>query len=189
MGDLITVDPVSHTQVAVKGGPGSASGHLGHHVFRWWLDRWPLMVVLAVTGLAYTVLAFALNAHLQTYGFDLGVYYEALRGYAHLGLPLVGLKGVHYDLLGDHFEPMLAVLVPTYWIWPSPDVLLVDQTVLVALSVVPVWMFSERRFGGGPALRGWQRSAWSAFMPSLGSSRAWLVTTFTLWRSRCPSWP
>lgn len=153
MGDVVTVDVVGHKHVAVQGpetGAGLATVHFGRRAFRWWLGRWPLGVILVVAGFCYTVLAFALNAHLQTYGFDLGVYYEALRGYAHLGLPLVGLKGVHYDLLGDHFEPMLAVLVPTYWIWPSPDVLLIDQTALVALSVVPVWMFTERRFGGGP---------------------------------------
>jgi hypothetical protein len=96
------------------------------------------------------VLAFGLNAHLATSGFDLGVYYEALRGYAHFGLPWVALKGVHYDLLGDHFEPMLALLSPTYWVWPRPEVLLVDQALLVAFSVVPVWMFAERRFGGAP---------------------------------------
>ncbi len=118
-------------------------------MWRWWSRRFPLAVILGATGLLYTVLALAENAHLLTYGFDLGVYYEALRGYAHFGLPLVELKGLHYDLLGDHFEPMVAILAPTYWIWPQPDVLLVDQAVLVALSVIPVWMFTERRFGAG----------------------------------------
>ena len=66
-----------------------------------------------VAGLLYTVLSLAENARLLTYAFDLGVYYEALRGYAHFGLPLVALKGAHYNLLGDHFEPMVTVLVPT----------------------------------------------------------------------------
>ena len=118
----------------------------------WWSGRWALAVIIVVTGLLYTVLAVALNAHLFTYGFDLGVYYEALRGYAHFGLPLVALKGTHYNLLGDHFEPMVALLVPTYWIWPNPGVLLVDQGILVALSVIPVWMFAERRFGLSPGI-------------------------------------
>ncbi len=100
--------------------------------------------------MSYSALALGLNAHLATSGFDLGVYYEALRGYAHFGLPLVGLKGAHYDLLGDHFEPILALLSPTYWVWPSPEVLLVDQALLVAFSVVPVWLYAERRSGGQP---------------------------------------
>ena len=65
---------------------------------------------------------------------------------------LVALKGTHYNLLGDHFEPMVALLVPTYWIWPNPAVLLVDQGILVALSVIPVWMFAERRFGLSPGI-------------------------------------
>ena len=132
--------------------PARDTPSLARRTLRWWAGRWPLALILVVTGFCYTVLAFALNAHLQTYGFDLGVYYEALKGYAHFGLPLVGLKGAHYDLLGDHFAPMLALLAPSYWIWPSPDVLLIDQTVLVAVSVVPVWMFTERRFGSAPGM-------------------------------------
>ena len=123
---------------------------LSNRAWRWWSHRLPLAVIVVATGLLYTILALAESAHLLSYAFDLGVYYEALRGYAHFGLPLVALKGVHYDLLGDHFEPMVAVLAPTYWIWPHPDVLLVDQAVLVALSVIPVWMFTERRFGTEP---------------------------------------
>jgi uncharacterized membrane protein len=151
MGDITTVASLDRTDadpLGTRAVPGVPRLGWSRRAWRWWFGRWPLALILVGTGLFYTVLAFALNAHLQTYGFDLGVYYEALRGYAHFGLPLVDLKGAHYDLLGDHFEPMVALLVPSYWIWPSPDVLLVDQTVFVALSVVPVWMFTERRFGG-----------------------------------------
>lgn len=137
----------------VAGGSLSVTSLLLGRTWRWWAYRWPLAALLVLTGLLYGTLAFALNGHLRTYGFDLGIYYEALRGYAHFGLPLVALKGVHYDLLGDHFEPMLAVLVPTYWLWPSPDVLLLDQVLLLALSLIPVWMFAERRFGSEPGAR------------------------------------
>ena len=77
--------------------------------WHWWSHRLPLAVIVVATGLLYAVLALAESAHLLSYAFDLGVYYEALRGYAHFGLPMVALKGVHYNLLGDHFEPMVVV--------------------------------------------------------------------------------
>ena len=125
---------------------------LTHRVGCWWCCRRPLALIVAGSALLYTLLALALSAHLSSGAFDLGIYYEALRGYAHFDLPLVALKGPHYNLLGDHFEPMVAILAPTYWIWPNPAVLLVDQAVLVALSVIPVWMFTERRFGSTPGV-------------------------------------
>jgi uncharacterized membrane protein len=149
--ERLLTDPVVEERYAAPS-RDTVSQPLSYRVWRWWSYRRPLAVMVAATGLLYTALALAQNAHLFSYAFDLGVYYEALRGYAHFGLPLVALKGTHYNLLGDHFEPMVAILAPTYWIWPNPDVLLVDQGVLVASSLIPVWMFTERRFGAAPGL-------------------------------------
>ncbi|WP_143200431.1 DUF2079 domain-containing protein [Kitasatospora sp. CB01950] len=85
-------------------------------------------------------LALSLPRHwrMQTNGFDLGIFEEAVRGYAYLGPPVVTLKGAGYVQLGDHFSPALAVLAPFYRLWPAPETLLVAQAVLFALSVVPV---------------------------------------------------
>ena len=43
----------------------------------WWSGRGPWQSSLLSLAFLYTVLAVALNAHLFTYGFDLGVYSEA----------------------------------------------------------------------------------------------------------------
>jgi uncharacterized membrane protein len=65
----------------------------------------------------------------------------------------VPIKGVHdqlganFDLLGDHFHPILAALSPTYWVWPHPEVLLVDQALLLAISIVPIWHVVFRAHG------------------------------------------
>jgi uncharacterized membrane protein len=104
-------------------------------------------------GLIYSVYAVARHHIFETTAYDLGIFFEAVRGWAHLGLPIVPVKGVHdhlganFDLLGDHFHPLLAVLAPTYWIWPHPEVLLVDQALLIAVSAVPVWAFVQRLLG------------------------------------------
>lgn len=145
----------------------STAKTFGRCAITWWNMRWPLAVIMTCTLGAYTALALLLNSHFLTFGYDLGIYYEALRGYAHFGLPIVNLRGVNFDLLGDHFEPLLAILVPTYWIWPHPDVLLIDQTIMVSLSVIPVWLFAERRFG---AARGLQRVTTSCFVTAYALS-------------------
>ncbi|MFF0298462.1 DUF2079 domain-containing protein [Kitasatospora sp. NPDC004614] len=85
-------------------------------------------------------LALSLPKHwrMQTTGFDLGIFEEAVRGYAYFERPVVTLKGAGFVQLGDHFSPALAVLAPFYRLWPAPETLLVAQALLLALSVVPV---------------------------------------------------
>jgi uncharacterized membrane protein len=122
----------------------------------------PLTALVVVAAVVYSVFALERNGHLQTSAFDLGIYFQAVRGYAHFTAPLVRLKGAHFNLLGDHFEPLVAALVPTYWIHPQPSTLLVDQALLTAASIIPVWRFAARRFGRYPTalLAGSYALAW-----------------------------
>ncbi|MEV0190889.1 DUF2079 domain-containing protein [Kitasatospora purpeofusca] len=94
----------------------------------------------------------AVNRHrrMLTQAYDLGIFEQAVRAYAHGEAPVVLLKGPGYQLLGDHFHPLLAVLAPLYRLFPSAVTLLLAQAVLMALAVVPLarWAFEV----GGPRL-------------------------------------
>ncbi|MFJ7910067.1 DUF2079 domain-containing protein [Kitasatospora sp. NPDC096204] len=74
-------------------------------------------------------------------GFDLGIFDQGVRGYAHFGLPVSTLKSFHHEfppgfsLLGDHFSPVLALLAPLYWIWDDPRSLIIGQSLLFAAGV------------------------------------------------------
>jgi uncharacterized membrane protein len=65
---------------------------------------------------------------------------------------MVSLKGPNFDLLGDHFHPVLVLLAPLYWIWADPRMLLLAQAALLAASALPVYRFSVRHIGRRPAL-------------------------------------
>ena len=112
-----------------------------------------VLLLVAGFGLMYSVFAVARHHVFETTAYDLGIFFEAVRGWAHLHLPIVPVKGVHdhlgahFNLLGDHFHPILALLAPTYWVWPHPETLLVDQALLFAASAVPVWAFVQRLHG------------------------------------------
>jgi uncharacterized membrane protein len=101
---------------------------------------------------AWTTYAWARHAKYETTGFDLGIFDQVVRAYAHFHAPTSPLKGVGYNLLGDHFHPILVLLVPLYWVWDDPRVLLLVQAALFAVSAVPVASFARRRFGARPAL-------------------------------------
>jgi uncharacterized membrane protein len=83
-------------------------------------------------------LSVSRHLRVRTSGYDLGIFEQAIRGYARLRAPIAELKGPGFHLLGDHFHPILAVLGPIYRLFPSPITLLVAQAALLALSAVPV---------------------------------------------------
>ncbi|MFJ9781451.1 DUF2079 domain-containing protein [Amycolatopsis sp. NPDC101161] len=80
-------------------------------------------------------------------GFDLGIFEQVVRSYAHGHWPVADLLGAGAPALGDHFHPILALLAPFYLLWPSPACLLVAQAFLFALSAVPVTRCAVRVFG------------------------------------------
>ncbi|WP_235960196.1 DUF2079 domain-containing protein [Actinomadura macrotermitis] len=84
---------------------------------------------------------------METAGYDLGIFDQAVRSYAHLQMPVVPLKGPGFNLLGDHFHPVIALLAPLYWLWDDPRMLLAAQGVLFALSTVPICRFAMGRLG------------------------------------------
>ncbi|QHC23376.1 DUF2079 domain-containing protein [Streptomyces sp. GS7] len=87
-----------------------------------------------------------------TTGFDLGIFEQAVRSYAHSQLPVSELKGPGFPLLGDHFSPILATLAPFYRLWPSPLMLLLAQAALFAVGVVPLASWAQRAAGRATAL-------------------------------------
>ncbi len=89
---------------------------------------------------------------LRTSGYDLGIFDQAVRQYSHFRAPIVALKGPGYNIFGDHFHPIIALIAPLYWIWDTPMVLLVVQAALIAGSVPIVYRFTRRRTSTAAAL-------------------------------------
>ncbi|GAA0339073.1 DUF2079 domain-containing protein [Streptomyces blastmyceticus] len=86
----------------------------------------------------FTALSVCRHRHMLTMSWDLGIFEQAIRGYAHLQAPIVDLKGPGTNILGDHFSPVTALVAPFYRLFPSPVTLLVVQAALFALSAIPV---------------------------------------------------
>jgi uncharacterized membrane protein len=81
--------------------------------------------------------------------YDLGIFTEAVKQYAHFHAPIVDIMGQNFNLLGDHFHPILAVLGPVFLLFPSPVTLLVAQAALFAVAAVPLVWLGRSRLGEG----------------------------------------
>ncbi|WPR66287.1 DUF2079 domain-containing protein [Glutamicibacter protophormiae] len=106
-----------------------------------------LGLVMLAAGILYVVHSFLRFARFESRGYDLGIFDQAVRQYAMFKAPIVPVKGVDFNLLGDHFHPILAVLAPFYWIWNDPRMLGIVLALLLVSTAIPVYLFTRPRFG------------------------------------------
>ncbi|WP_256105263.1 DUF2079 domain-containing protein [Streptomyces sp. ODS05-4] len=111
-------------------------------------DRAPVLLALLMFA-GYTAVSVLRFHRMETRSWDLGIFEQAVRGYAYLQAPIVDLKGPGTHVLGDHFSPVTALLAPAYRVFPTPVTLLVAQAALFALAVVPVTRAAGRLLGRG----------------------------------------
>lgn len=106
-------------------------------------------VTVTAAGAAYAAGLAALSVlrhqAFMTGRFDLGNMVQAVWWTAH-GHPLrmTNLHGEQISRLAAHVDPILALFGPLWWIWPSPDVLLVTQALAVAAGAWPVFLLARK---------------------------------------------
>jgi uncharacterized membrane protein len=106
-------------------------------------------LIALATFAAYTTLSVARYRRLNPGSWDLGIYTQYVRQLAHLHAPVVAIRGPGFNLLGDHFQPIVALVAPFFRLFPTPVTLLVAQALLTAVSVVPVCRAAQARLGTG----------------------------------------
>jgi len=100
---------------------------------------------------AYTTISVFRLLQLNPSSWDLAIFTEAVKQYAHVHAPIADVRGSGTNLLGDHFSPVLVLLAPFFRVFPSPATLLGAQALLVAVSVFPVAAAARQVLGAGPA--------------------------------------
>jgi uncharacterized membrane protein len=106
--------------------------------------RAPWLIALLVFAV-YLAISLFRYLQLNPSSWDLGIFTELVKQYAHLHAPVADVRGAGVNLLGDHFSPIIALIVPFFLVWPSPVTLLVAQAFLTAVSVLPVtWAAADK---------------------------------------------
>jgi uncharacterized membrane protein len=116
------------------------------------LPRWLPLVLVCAAVLYYALLIshYTLISHLRltTLTADLGEYdnqfFNSLHGHP-FRLPASEGDLRDWSALKFHADFIIYFLLPLYALRPGPEILLVIQTVLVALTAVPIYLFAARR--------------------------------------------
>ncbi|MDO4918383.1 DUF2079 domain-containing protein [Kocuria sp.] len=88
--------------------------------------------------LLYCALSWSQWLRWDVPSWDNAIFTQLLSSYAAGDGPTVDLKGHGFNLLGDHFHPLLVVLAPVYRIFPSALTPMLAQDVLFGISAALV---------------------------------------------------
>jgi uncharacterized membrane protein len=102
-----------------------------------WRDPLSWTIAALLFGAYFALSAFRL-LRLDNPSWDLGIFTEVVKQYAHLHAPVVDLRTAGFNELGEHFTVALVVLAPFFRLFPTPMTLLFFQALLTAVSVFPV---------------------------------------------------
>lgn len=97
-------------------------------------------VFCGLAGCAMIALLTVLRYRTYTSGnFDFGIFCDIFDNMKKTGLPLVtGERDVLLSHFAVHLSPVLYLLLPFYWIFPSPLTLQIGQAVILMSGVIPV---------------------------------------------------
>ena len=132
--------------------------------------RLAVAAATAAAAAAYITYGLVQYATFRVGTFDLVIFDQAVRSYAHFRPGIAPVKGVQdgfgpaFSVLGDHWSPAIALLAPLYWLYDGPQNLIVAQGVLFALAVPPLWAFT-RRVCASPAAAYLAAAAYAASWP------------------------
>ena len=101
----------------------------------------PALTLSGIVVFAFAGYAFARWATLQSSALDLA-YFDQVVWNAAQGHGFVS-SFAPYPFFGQHFSPALGLLVPLYWIHPSPLWLLGAQSLALGAAVVPLYLLAR----------------------------------------------
>jgi uncharacterized membrane protein len=111
-----------------------------------------LWTAIAAYAAGFSALSALRHRAFTTGRYDLGNMVQTVWNTAHGHfLRMTSGDGVQISRLAAHFDPILAAFAPLWWIWPSPEMLLVVQAIAVALGALPVFWLARKHVGSDRA--------------------------------------
>jgi uncharacterized membrane protein len=107
-----------------------------------------LWAAMAAYAAGFASLSILRHRAFNTGRYDLGNMVQTVWNTAHGHfLQMTSGDGIQISRLAAHFDPILAAFAPLWWIWPSPEMLLVVQALAVALGALPVFWLARKHLG------------------------------------------
>jgi len=97
-------------------------------------------LLIFLFALIFSVISVAKHDHFQTFAWDLSFFDELIWKMGRGIEPRSSLGGLH--VLGDHFQPILYVFAPLYWIKSDVRMLLITHASIASINVLPIYLLA-----------------------------------------------
>jgi uncharacterized membrane protein len=97
--------------------------------------------MITVWSLTFIILGWLRHVRFATFGFDLGVWDQAIWLLSRFKDPFITLRGL--ELFGFHMNPILFLLTPFYWLGAGPEFLLVVQVLAQASGAIAIYLLGR----------------------------------------------
>ena len=101
-----------------------------------------LIIILLFFGVIYSLFSLLNHYNFRTNAYDLGIFNQEIYHYANFSFKENTVREVPL-LLGDHFEVMLLLFAPFYWIFKSYT-LLILQIIFILFGGLGVYLFIKK---------------------------------------------
>lgn len=113
--------------------------------------RVPAGVIAGLFAASYSLFGLLRHWHFGSSAYDLGIFDQVVWHLSRFEAPSSSIRGVS-NIFGDHFHPVIALWTPLYWLFPAAETLIVAQAILLAVSIIPVYLFARDRLNDRAAL-------------------------------------
>jgi uncharacterized membrane protein len=102
-----------------------------------------LSAMITLYVLVFGQLTWAQQSNFGTFGFDMGIYDQAIWLMSRFHQPFDTVRGLNY--FGFHVNVISFALVPFYWLGAGPHFLYLVETLALAAGAIPLWLLARDR--------------------------------------------
>ena len=109
--------------------------------------EWILLILLNIIFISLALtLSIVKHNNFNSSTWDLGIFNQAVWHWSRFENPIISTRpeGLNSNL-SDNFFVSLSLLGPLYWVWNNPSMLLIFQSLIIALGGLGVYLLSKQK--------------------------------------------
>jgi len=110
-------------------------------------EKWLPYIIVGLGCFVYAIYGLVNHFHFQTHAYDFGFFDQVIWKLSRFKNPSSTIIFINHFLC-DHFQPILYLVAPIYWIYNHPTTLILFEISIVCLGSLPIFWLAKKKFEG-----------------------------------------